>query len=200
MSNNQLHGLVFEQHILGAFPGACQQSNTDQWDVLASCDSIHNIPTSIKTTKNSTVDLADARRFWKIDHQYRMLVGHYDQIRSVKHVHTLYEFIISPETHQQLLGTLTYAEVEDFHNQILNSTRPVGKVRTLGEILVLRTSGKSCVTLNPKIGSRGQRRVQCSISLSDLIRICKPSIYKDTEMYRGINISLQIESSQRWSN
>ena len=57
---------------------------------------------------------------------------------------------------------------------------------------------QSTVQLNPKIDSKSQRRLQCSISLDKLIpNINKYNFYDKDDFYRDISVYWTIKHSER---
>ena len=182
MTRNQLHGKKFEDFIKGCgrFPGAsdAERSVTASFDIEARFDRKHGLPTSIKATGNSGVALSDARRFWSLNEAFRMIVGVYRQEAEQKVFAQVHEFVLTPEMLLTLRGTVTLNEVTRLHEGIGSAHFPVGDhvnarrwVKT--ELAMLRST-YGAVKLNPKIDSKDQRRVQCSVPLAALIATCHP--------------------------
>ena len=179
MTRNQLHGKTFEDWIkaCGRFPGSADagRSPTAGFDIEPRFDRKMELPTSIKTTGNNIVGLSDARAFWAIDHDIRMIVGSYKQNPDRKTFATIHEFILSAEILLKLRGDISVAEVEALHQGISMANFPAGGhvgariwAREQNACLKLRAGQ---VVLNPKIDSKRQRRVQCSIALIALIDV-----------------------------
>lgn len=179
MTNNQLHGKTFEDQIKGCglFPGAADQSRsvTTGMDIEARFDRERGLPTSIKTSGSRTITLSDARRFWSIDQSFRMLVGIYAQINREKRFDVVHEFLLTPQVLSDLRGSVTLDDVERLHFGIGLSAFPDGQhfeARTwIAQELKSVDLGNTAIILNPKIDSKGQRRLQCSVSLSTLINM-----------------------------
>ncbi len=177
MTRNQLHGKKFEDLIKGCglFPGASDQSrsSTVGMDIEAKFDRTHGLPTSIKTTGSSIVTLSDARRFWAIDYPFRMLVGTYRQMNERKFFSLIHEFLILPTDLEFLRGNVTAEEVEALHVGISLAVIPTGQHQAarvwVQEKKVALVDRETRVTLTPKIDSKTQRRMQCSLKLADLI-------------------------------
>jgi hypothetical protein len=182
MTNNQLHGKKFEDLIksCGLFSGSADggRSPTARFDIEAKYDKVLGLPTSIKSTGSNIVGLSDARSFFSISEKFRMLVGRYKQVGSQKHFHTVHEFILTPTTLAGLRGELTLEDVVDFHNGLLLTAFPAGShvaARQWARQRKAAIANKvSMITLNPKIDSKSQRRLQCSLRLSELIELCEP--------------------------
>lgn len=197
MSTNQNHGIIFENYIKSAF----YIPRSEGWDLEKECDLIDKLPTSIKTVKNtsSTIDLADARRFWNLNEPFRLLVGSYYQNNQYKDFYLLTEYIISVEEHKILLGNIAYNEIELFHEEL--------KSFKIGEHLLARKfaqeklnilKNRSKITLNPKIDSKSQRRLQCSITLNKLNQVVNnKTVYNKSDFYRELAVDFSIASSSR---
>lgn len=177
MTVNQLHGKKFEDFIkaCGLFPGASDSSRTTiaDFDIEAKFDRTRNLPTSVKSTGNDTVALADARRFFSIDQDFRMIVGRYEQIDNRKIFAQIYEFILTTATLNALRGTLDLTMVASFHVGIGLGQFPRGshieaRMWAMQRKIELAPNS-SLIVLNPKIDSKSQRRLQCSVRLADLI-------------------------------
>jgi hypothetical protein len=182
MTNNQLHGKKFEDLIksCGLFSGSADggRSPTARFDIEAKYDKILGLPTSIKSTGSNIVGLSDARNFFSISEKFRMLVGRYKQLGPHKQFHNVHEFILTPTTLAKLRGEVTLQDVVDFHNGLLLTAFPVGSHSAARQWARQRKAAMvdkpSMITLNPKIDSKSQRRLQCSLRLLELIELCAP--------------------------
>ncbi len=183
MTRNQLHGKKFEDIIKGCglFPGSSDSARgpTASFDVEPKFDRKYNLPTSIKTTGGDGIGLSDARRFWAIAESFRMLVGCYTQNEKTKTFVSVHEFIITPEIMTFIRGDVTHQMVWEYHNGLLLNNFPEGEhgaARQWAQQQSIKLSAfKSDITLNPKIDSKSQRRLQCSVSARTLIDRCSPS-------------------------
>jgi hypothetical protein len=200
MSINQLHGKKYEDYIKQAFKGSldAQIDYTGPWDVPTIYDSELNLPTSIKTSKGRTIGLSDARRFLKINEPFRLIFSQYVQKDGIKHFKEIREYIITVDVLRQIIGDLTYDFVEFFHNELKKF--PEGKenailARKKAREIKRESTYKSLLKLNPKIDSKDQRRLQCSIDMIDLDKICQPTVY--SEIYKGLSTEVFIESTSR---
>ena len=136
---------------------------------------------SIKTSKGNTVDCGDIlRRRQETD--YNLVVGCYSQVGDNKVFHSEYTFYIRPEHEQKLWGRMNYNQLAEYVNYIKNI--PAGR-EAQQETKTERTVLKNCiedknalVKIHPKVDSKKQRRVQCSVKMSDLIKARIP--YKQT--------------------
>jgi hypothetical protein len=195
--SNQLHGIFFEKKIQALYE-IYDGSHTNKWDIPAKEG---RLPVSIKTTKNNTVGLSDARRIFDIDCDWKLIVGVYKQSGSFKQFVEIREYIITANVFDFVKGTISGEEIENFHNTLLSFPKGHHKKARLwarnkkNEL----QSKSSFITLNPKIDSKNQRRLQCSIKMTDLDSIITPKIYTDD--YMGLKLStLQVNSLSRKFN
>ena len=136
---------------------------------------------SIKTSKGNTVDCGDIlRRRQETD--YNLVVGCYSQVGDNKVFYSEYTFYIRPEHESILWGRMNYNQLAEYVNYIKNI--PAGR-EAQQETKTERTVLKNCVEdkkalfkIHPKVDSKKQRRVQCSVKMSDLIKARIP--YKQT--------------------
>ena len=136
---------------------------------------------SIKTSKGNTVDCGDIlRRRQETD--YNLVVGCYSQVGDNKVFYSEYTFYIRPEHEQKLWGRMNYNQLAEYVDYIKNI--PAGKAAQQ-ETKTERTVLKNCIEdknalmkIHPKVDSKKQRRVQCSLKMSDLIKARIP--YKQT--------------------
>jgi len=128
--------------------------------------------------------------------EYRIIVGCYDQVANQKIFHTQYEFVICPKDYHTLWGDMKYEDVKNYVNKV--KTVQKGKEGQQQYQLVAESwksevqSDKSMFTINPKVDSKNQRRVQCSIKLDDLIQSGVEYTKKD--------LNIVITSSRRTFN
>ena len=128
---------------------------------------------SIKTSKGNTVDCGDIlRRRQETD--YNLVVGVYEQCGDNKVFHTEYTFYIKPEHERKLWGKMNYNQLAEYVDYIKNI--PAGK-EAQQETKIERTVLKNCiedknalVKIHPKVDSKKQRRVQCSVKIKELIK------------------------------
>ena len=128
---------------------------------------------SIKTTNGNKIDCGDVlRRRQETD--YNLVVGCYSQVGENKVFHTEYTFYIKPEHEQKLWGRMNYNLLAEYVNYIKNI--PAGK-KAQQETKTERTVLKNCISdknalvkIHPKVDSKKQRRVQCSVKIKELIK------------------------------
>ena len=196
---SQVHGKVFEDIIKAcewfSSSSDSSRSNTASFDIEAVFDKKHNLPVSVKTTKNKTIGLADARRFVSLNQPFKMIVGCYNQELNVKSFHTIYEFIVTMKAHKLLTNEITPTFVKCFHEIIsLESLKDYNKARELSSAIKTLDLGNKII-LNPKIDSKKQRRLQASVSLDVLLEFCEHEVYEKT--FSNIVLPLKIVSPSR---
>ena len=149
---------------------------------------------SIKTTNGNKIDCGDVlRRRQETD--YNLVVGCYSQVGDNKVFHTEYTFYIKPEHEQKLWGRMNYNLLADYVNYIKNI--PAGK-KAQQETKAERTLLKNCVSdknalvkIHPKVDSKKQRRVQCSVKIKELIkadipyttRVIRETVYSPSRQF-----------------
>lgn len=173
----QAHGLAFEDLVKASlFPGASNHARgpTSLFDVEGVFDRELGLPTSIKSAKRTTEDrmvipLSDARRWWAMEGQsFWLIVGGWRQDRGEKIFALAHQFLITPEVHRRLVAGIKADEVEAFHEG-LRAFMQGSHAAARAWARQRRASLPFCITrLNPKVDSKNQRRLQCSLSVDDL--------------------------------
>ena len=128
---------------------------------------------SIKTTNGNKIDCGDIlRRRQETD--YNLVVGCYSQVGDNKVFYSEYTFYIRPEHERKLWGKMNYNQLAEYVDYIKNI--PAGK-NAQQETKTERTVLKNCiedknalVKIHPKVDSKKQRRVQCSVKIKELIK------------------------------
>lgn len=140
---------------------------------------------SIKSTGKNSIDCADILKRIK-QKEYRLIVGCYTQQENNKVFHTEYEFYITPNDYSKLWGNMTYEKVKPFVDYV--TSIPKGREaqkNTLKARKLLQEQiqcKQSLMKINPKVDSKNQRRVQCSVKLDELIFSGIKYIKKDIEI------------------
>ena len=150
---------------------------------------------SIKTTGNNTICCSDILRMMK-HNDYRLIVGCYNQVGDQKIFHTQYEFFIQPNDYLTLWGDMDFQRVELFVNYV-KSIPEGAEARDNSKIVrdSLQESAscnKALYSINPKVDSKKQRRVQCSFKIDKMIAAGVEYTKKD--------VNITIKSSSRKFN
>lgn len=150
---------------------------------------------SIKTTGNNTICCSDILRMMEHD-DYRIIVGRYNQFGHQKIFHTQYEFFIKPNDYPTLWGDMDFQRVESFVNYVKNipeGAKARDETKIVRDNLQESTScNRALFTINPKVDSKKQRRVQCSLKIDELI--------ESGIEYEKKDLSLILESPKRTFN
>lgn len=179
---SQSHGDSFQNTVKGDdwFRGASDHARkrNSQFDIEAKFDRRLGIPTQVKVSGSQTFPLADARRWWMIDQDFRKVLGHWVQDHKVKRVHAVTEFIIHGRMMEMLRGRTSLSEVSDCHDAIRAlrreeddavQVRERAKIDRRIEAMQRRTPW---MTFNPKI-NRTNARLQASVTLEMLGRVAR---------------------------
>ncbi len=211
MATSQAHGNHFEDYIKVGFFGASNKCRlpTAKFDIEAQYDKSLSLPTSIKTTGSDQVGLSDATRFFSIDIAYRLLVLKYKQNNDMKSPDQLYEFLIDKEYHALLCGDIPLSLIQEIHSHLKGfeaGTEGASLARAWwrDKRADIYDKYRTNVSLNAKIDSKKQRRLQASISLCSLKRILAPyNTFLNSQntgiLYRGFLIP-PIQSPSRSFN
>jgi hypothetical protein len=174
----QAHGNAYEDRVIRERTGMSKEDYdslkpngyTSEFDL--SKGQVVDYNGSIKTTKNNTICCSDVVR--KMMHtNYRLIVGQYEQVGKEKVFHTEYEFFITPDDDRALWGKMVIEEVRNFVDYV--KSIPPGKdaqlnTKTHRKILQEQIQDTEALfKLNPKVDSKNQRRVQCSLHIDKLI-------------------------------
>ena len=174
----QAHGNHYENEVIRERTGMTKEEYdalkengyTSEFDIASGLVVDYN--GSIKTTKNNTICCSDLLRKMKHD-DYHLIVGVYKQVGKTKVFHTEYEFFITPADREMLWGDMKYDDVEAFVNYV--KSIPAGKeaqqsTKAVRKQFQEEVQCKSALfKINPKVDSKNQRRVQCSLHIDKLI-------------------------------
>jgi hypothetical protein len=163
----QEHGVVFEEWVREAFFAGYEPENyTQKWDVPAEVNvRFGGVPVNPKATKyGSTIGLGDALRQFDIDEPFMLLLGFWEQDGPVKRFVNITPVTIHPETWRMMWGPVTREDLVRLDSLIKDRSIDYREVRKLAQQMKREPPfNESLIVLNPKIGSSGQRRLQCSL-------------------------------------
>jgi hypothetical protein len=174
----QRHGLVFEQWVRDTFFESYKPAGyTQRWDIPAEANRNHGgLPVNPKLAKHGTaVDLGDALRQFEISEPFILVIGFWQQEGAHKRVVNLLAPEISPQLWRELWGPVTLADLRKFDDLVKDRRRPVQELRKLAR--QMKNSPpftEAVIQVNPKIGSDGQRRLQCSLRFRDVFKHLAP--------------------------
>ena len=141
---------------------------------------------SIKTTNGNRVDCGDILRR-RDEKEYHLVVAQWEQCGDNKVFYNEYTFFIKPEHEQKLWGRMNYNLLADYCTYIKNiSAGKKAQQETKEERQIL----KNCVEdknalfkIHPKVDSKKQRRVQCSLNIKELLNAdipCYQRVIRET--------------------
>lgn len=171
----QQHGVVFEEWIREEFfDGYEPESYTQKWDIPGEANlRFGGYPVNPKATKyKSAVGLGDALRQYDISEPFILLLGFWQQDGKVKRFVNITPVTIHPETWRMMWGPITRADLEKLDALIKNRSIDYREVRRLAQEMKKQSPFKDAlIVLNPKIGSTGQRRLQCSLRFDHVFEL-----------------------------
>lgn len=181
MPQVQRHGFVFENQIReGVFDLPSHENDTNVHDIPSE-ESRDGMNYSIKTTSSNSIGCGDIQRF--IEHRddtVTMLGIQYIQEGDTKVPKRCFELPFTDEVKKRIFGTNineVIPEVNSFVTRIRNLPRGMipseerfwkGHNNEKDKIEDKIREGKGCLVINPKVDSKNQRRVQCSINIPDI--------------------------------
>lgn len=181
----QSHGLVFETWVRETFfQGYRSNDYTGKWDVpgeanhLADPD-LAGLPVNPKAVKyGAPIGMGDALRQYDVDEPFILVVGCWVQSgpREKRFVKILAPRV-EPEAWRKLWGPVTREDLERLVAVITDRTLTVEEARRRAQAMKSRPPfSESILVLNPKIDTKGQRRLQCSLRYADLIKHLVPGV------------------------
>lgn len=168
----QQHGLVFEQWVRDTFFEGYRPPNyTQKWDIPAAANKrFGGVPVNPKAAKyGGPVDLGDALRQFQIAEPFILVVGFWEQIGEEKRFVNIVAPRIDPARWRKLWGPVTLADLQRL-DAVIKDKRlaPEEARRAAQKMKNAPPFTQSTILLNPKIDSKTQRRLQCSLRFDDL--------------------------------
>lgn len=174
----QNHGVVFEKWIRDTFfDGYTPQSYTQKWDIPASANKrFGGVPVNPKATKYRTaVDLGDAIRQYQIDESFLFIIGYWQQEEGKKRFVNVVAARLEPADYRKLWGDVKLEDLEKL-DAVIKETPDYVEARRLAQAMKKTAPfNSSIIKLNPKIDSKTQRRLQCSLSFKDVFKYLAPT-------------------------
>ncbi len=174
----QKHGLVFEEWIRDTFfDGYAPPSYTQKWDIPAAANTLHGgVPVNPKAAKDRTpVDLGDALRQYDIAEPFILIIGYWRQDGEKKRFVNIVAPRIEPDAWRKLWGPVTRADLEQLDAVIKDrALSPAEARRQAQAIKNAPPFTESVIVVNPKIDSKTQRRLQCSMRFEDVFKFLAP--------------------------
>jgi len=183
----QQHGMDFEKWVKETFfESYIQTGYTDKWDATnvafkskyaAQTNHLQNLPISMKSCKYGTsIGFGDALRQYQNAQDFLLIIGFWNVSGDSKNYVAVQAVKIDARKwHQLFVEKVTPGELK---NDVLDSETTQDKIYNLDRVIkttpnykdarTLAKAGKKDlpeidITLNPKIDSKNQRRLQCSL-------------------------------------
>ncbi len=179
----QQHGVAFEEWIRNQFFGGYTPDGyTQKWDIPAEANRDYGkIPVNPKATRYGTpIGMGDALRQFDIDEPYLLIVGFWDQVGTHKCFVNVVAARIDPDLQRRLWHPIQRADLEALDTLIKDRSLPVDQVRR--RALAMKNAApfsQAIIQVNPKIDTKGQRRLQCSLRFFDFFEHVAPGHSSD---------------------
>lgn len=174
----QQHGLMLETWVRDTFfDGYKPASYTQKWDIPADANKHHGgVPVNPKAAKYGTpVDLGDALRQISIDEPFILVIGFWQQEDDTKRFVNIVAPRIEPAGWKKLWGPVTLADVRRLDAVIKDKSLTLEQARAAAlKIKSTPPFSESVIVFNPKIDSKTQRRLQCSLRFADVFKHLVP--------------------------
>ena len=210
-TQSQSHGLFWDSEIRNKVFGLNQCINdTKKYDIEAEenkFDQLENV--SIKSSSNNNIDCGDILRFFSGDFskKYTIILIRYEQKSDTKCIKEIIEIAYTSWLRDHLFGTITNEVLQQYVDFV--KAIPSGPVSE--EIKkeykfkknALQKDYNMAINISPKVDSKSQRRVQCSIPKLDQLLAQFPEIIISRSVkpvVRNVPISAQIKSEPRVRN
>jgi hypothetical protein len=176
----QRHGFVFEAWVRETFfDGYRPARYTQQWDIPAAANRAHGgVPVNPKATKHGTpVDLGDALRQFDINEPFLLVIGYWQPDNGGRHFVKTIAPRVEPDVWRKLWEPITRADLERLVAVIRDPTLTPAQAR-LAALRIKRAPpfSQAIMQVNPKIDSKTQRRLQCSLRFADVFAYLAPDV------------------------
>lgn len=175
----QQHGFAFEAWVREKFFEGYQPARyTQQWDIPAAANRTQGgVPVNPKATKYGTpVDLGDALRQFDINEPFLLVIGYWqpDDGGGRRFVKALAPRV-EPEVWRRLWEPVTRTDLERLVAVIRDPTLTPAQARAAAQrIKRAPPFSQAVMRVNPKIDSKTQRRLQCSLRFADVFAHLAP--------------------------
>lgn len=182
-NERQKHGFKFEDWVKKTFFDIYY---TSEWDIPKELNpNKKGGPISIKTAKwKGGVYFGDAIRQHDITTNFTLIVGFWEERSGKKKIVKITESLITEEDWRRFWGNISREDLLELDKCIKDRSKNYLTVRIEAQRLKETISTKSgIITLNPKIDSKNQRRLQCSIPFKHFFRyvVGEPEPVEDNE-------------------
>jgi hypothetical protein len=167
-----------------------KKNDTKHYDIPSIENKFNNTENiSIKTSGSNTICLGDCLRIFNSE-QTTIILVKYKQLDSQRKIMEIIEINFNSEFKTLLFGLITESEIKELQNYI--KAIPAGKASSETKKIYKKMASqlKGLLTINPKVDSKDQRRLQCSISGLDKLLSKYPQFIRSRskDTLRGIKI------------
>lgn len=211
MTESQNHGVLFEDEVIKKITGFKKEeyekfldkAYTASMDIHKGIHSEENFSIKVKGLKGR-INCGDIENFYNhcLHNEFFMVLGLWKQVQNIKRYDQIYEIKFEPKNFHKIWGTIPLQDILDFKKYVTSIPKgPAGQSanRTLWRQkrnAILANSSGHIITIDAKIDSGSQRRVQCTLKLDQLTQLGFPyTVY--TTSYRGIPLPYEQESPPR---
>ncbi len=208
MTQVQSHGFLFEKWVKDTFFGKIESDYTQKWDISAEQNTnskipepLRQIPISIKTAKyGSPIGLGDAIRQFTIEEDFLFIVGFWKQEGSRKNIVAVEAVKVSVSEWRELWSPITLNDLKQLDDNIKDNQVDYKTARQKAK--ETKKSEPYClakIVLNPKIDSKSQRRLQCSLPFKTFWEnlVKKEPFQSDEPELFGVKVVRSMASSPR---
>ncbi len=191
MPEVQRHGFDFENWIKETFFTFNPIKYTEKWDVPADLNTstaipaeFQRLPVSIKTSKyGSPIGFGDAVRQFDNDEDFLLIVGFWKQDGGYKNFVSVEAVKVTVDDWKKLFLPLIEGDVKNLDSTIKDRSIDYWEARKRAREEKKTPKFKSAsIVLNPKIDSKDQRRLQCSLPFTVFWNnFAKKPLYSDSD-------------------
>jgi len=207
-TQSQSHGLFWDSEIRQKVFGLPECKNdTYKFDVACEKNKFNpNENISIKTSGNENIDCGDILRFFDRDDDasITIILVRYQQMQTQKRIKEIIEINYCKELKYILFGSITRSELESYVQFIrgipngiaVSETKNIYKLQKKN----MQATHKMRINISPKVDSKNQRRVQCSIpKIDNLLEEYPQFVMMRTydHFVRGVKLTSEIDSAKR---
>ena len=200
----QSHGYEWERWVQDTFfDGYRVQNYTQEWDVVKESNKKYGgLPVSIKFTKYGTsVDLGDAVRQFNVNEKFMIVIGYWKQEGDRKRIVNMIAPVVTPEQWHKLFEPISRDDLMKLDATVKNrDLSPQQAALEAAQMKRVAPFTEAEMTLNPKIDSKTQRRLQCSLRIKAVFKYLAPeadSKVQDAPQLFGIDAPAPFVSNPR---
>ena len=183
MAEVQAHGNNYEDHKTKQLTGLSKKQYdklkkeklnesgyTSPFDLVKGL--IVNFNGAVKSTGSNNICCSDIQRMFGHE-DYTLIVGAYDQVENKKVFHTEYELYIKKEDFSKLWGNTSVEKLNEYVDKVKaveHGKEAQTEYQQVAEVWKQGVADDNALfVINPKVDSKKQRRVQCSLHIDELI-------------------------------